>query len=186
MKTIASLTMLICATLTSAFCEQPKQTFSGFKIQLQLKGVEEKWLSGLPQETLSNLRRENGTIGLPSMMSKIGFPTDLKIIQEYTTSLGAPVIPCGLTFNINPGFDGEKIRVSGTSMLRYPTNKTDFSTASKFVSQENIIELTLQNGVAKSIDLQGGGQVLITVTMIDATGLPMKNRVEQAVHGNTH
>ncbi len=183
MKTIASLTILICAALTPAFCEEPRQTFSAFKIELQLKGVEEKWLSGLPQKSLSSMHRENGTIDLPSIMSNIGFPTDLKIIQEYSTRLGAPVIPCGLIFNINPGFDGEEIRVSGTSMLRYPSNKTNFSTASRFVTQENIIDMTVQNGVAKSIDLEGGGQVVITVTMIDATGLPLKNR-EQGADGN--
>lgn len=89
--------------------------------------------------------------------------------------LGGPIIPCGILFDLNPAFNGETIQVSGTSTLRYPTNRTDQFTASQFVTQENLIDLTLKDGEAKTIHLDGGGQMRITVTLHDLKGERISN-----------
>jgi hypothetical protein len=163
--------------LTSSPClgNQAAKIVSQYKIQVEFKNLDKKWLSGFPSENLTELTQKDGTIKMPSLMSLGGFSSNLKIIQEYSVRLGGPIIPCGILFDLNPAFNGETIQVSGTSTLRYPTNKTDNYTASQFVTQENLVDLTLKDGETKLINLDGGGQMLITVTLHDLNGQRISN-----------
>jgi len=174
MKTLLTLAWITAGTITGGLANQVKPTFSYFKVQVNLKGVNQKWFSGLQPGVMDQMRKEDGIIQLPSIQCRVGFPSEIEIIQEYSTRLGAEMIPCGFTCKLNPGFDGLKIHLSGNAMLRYPTDAKDHSTASQFVTQENLLDLEVANGGTKTINLEGGGQMLITVTMVDARGEAVK------------
>lgn len=153
---------------------QNSKLFAQYKVQVEFNNLDKKWLSGL-QLVSPEIIKEDGSIKLPSLMTRGGFPTKLQIIHEYSVRIGGPVIPCGILFDLSPAFNGETIQVSGTSTLRYPTNKSDNDTASQFVSQENLVDITLKEGETKSINLDGGGQMLITVTLHDLEGKRISN-----------
>lgn len=174
MKTLLTLALITAGTVTGSLANQVKPAFSQFKVQMHLKGVDQKWFSGLQSGSMDQMRKEDGTIQLPSVQTRVGFPADIQIIQEYSTRLGGKVVPCGFTCALSPGFDGEKIHLSGSAILRYPTDAKGPSTASQFITQENLLDLEVANGGTKAINLEGGGQMLITVTMVDAKGVEVK------------
>lgn len=180
MKTFIPLALIALGAASTGFSSQAKPvnqekpTFSRLKFEVRLKGVDEKWFSGLQPGVIDSLKKEDGTIVLPSVIPNVGLPASIEVIQQYSTRLGAAVVPCGLTFTFNHGFDGEKIHLSGNSVLRYPTDAKDHSTASQFITQENLLDMELKQGETQTIDLEGGGKMLITVTMLNAKGEPIK------------
>jgi hypothetical protein len=112
----------------------------------------------------------------PSVTAKSGQQTKVEIIQEYrldAAALKGPVIPCGIIVDLTPEYDEHGIHITGTSVLRYSPNKSAIGVATLFTAQENLISMKLEDGATKVLDL-GGGKMLVTASLIDKSGAPIK------------
>ncbi len=176
MKTLTTAVLLLSGIITHAWAEPAKAEVAQVKISISFKGVDARWFSALDQGTMSSLRRKDGTVVCPSVTAKSGQPTTVEIIQEYrldASNLKGRVIPCGIIVDLTPEYDESGIRIAGTSVLRYSPNKTAIGVATRFTAQENLIDLRVEDGATKIVDL-GGGQMLITASLIDKSGVPIK------------
>jgi hypothetical protein len=172
MKTLVT-TFLIIAAAAAPLPANPTMV----KLDIRYKGVDAKWFSDLSPRTKEILRSESGAVGLPLVVVKSGELTKLELIREYrldSSTLEGPVIPCGVVLDLTPKVDGSDIRVSGKGVLRRSTNKSAAGTATRFEAKENLIDLKLEDGTPKAVNLEGGGQMVLTATLIDATGRPIK------------
>ena len=156
------------------------------KITISYKGIDTKWFSSLDDEhTLSGLLQKDGTMTFPSVTVKFGEHATMPITRDYkvdSSSSEGSVVPCGIIVELSPRLEGDGIRISGSSILRYATNKSVSPTrksgwkgvATRFIAQENLISLKFEDGATKTVDIEGGGQMVITATLIDYTGRPIK------------
>ena len=172
MKTLVTTFLLIAATAVPVLAE-PAQV----KLDIRFKGVDAKWFSDLSAKTKEVLRSESGAVGLPSLTARNGEQATLEVIREYrldNATLEGPVIPCGVVLELIPEFNGGAIHLSGKGVLRRSTDKSAGGVATRFEAKENLIDLQLADGAPKAVDLEGGGQMIFTATLIDATGRPIK------------
>lgn len=172
MKTLIT-TLLVTVAAVATLLAEPAMV----KLDIRYKGVDAKWFSDLSASTKEALRSESGAVGLPNVVAKSGEQAKLQVIQEYRldgSTLEGPVIPCGIILELTPEFVGEEIRISGKGVLRRSTNKTAGGIATRFAAQEYLIDLKLKDGTPKAVALEGGGQMILTATLIDETGRPIE------------
>ena len=176
MKTLTTTILLATGIITHAWAKPANAEIAQVKISISFKGVDAKWFSALDQGTMSSLRRKDGTVVCPSVTAKSGQQTKVEIIHEYrldAAALKGPVIPCGIIVDLTPEYDEHGIHITGTSVLRYSPNKSDIGVATRFTAQENLISMKSEDGATKVVDL-GGGQMLVTASLIDKSGAPIK------------
>jgi hypothetical protein len=176
MKALTTTILFLTGIISHAWSEPAKADIAQVKISISFKGVDAKWFSALDQGTMSSLRQKDGTVVCPSVTAKSGQQTKVEIIQEYrldASTLKGPVIPCGIIVDLTPEYDEQGIRITGTTVLRYAPNKSAVGVASRFTAEENLISMKLQDGATKTLDI-GGGQMLITASLIDKSGAPIK------------
>ena len=175
MKTLTTVILLISGFIAHAWAEPAKAEATQVKISISFKGVDAKWFSALDQATMPS-RKKDGTLVCPSVTAKSGQPVKLEMVQDYrldASTLKGPAIPCGIIVDLTPEFDGDDISITGISVLRYPSDKRAIGVATRFTAEEAIIGLKFKDGAAKAIDL-GGGQMLLTVSLIAKSGAPIK------------
>jgi len=147
------------------------------QLDIRFKGVDAKWFSDLSARSKEALRSGSGTVGLPLICAKSGEQVTLEVIREYRlddSTLEGPVVPCGIILEFTPKLDGNEIRISGKSALRRSTDKTAAGIATQFEAKENLINLKLEDGAPKAVNLEGGGQMILTAKLIDETGRPIE------------
>ncbi len=175
MKTLTATILLISGIITHAWAEPATADAAQVKISISFKGVDAKWFSALDQATMPS-RKKDGTLVCPSVTAKSGQSVKLEMVQDYrldASTLKGPIIPCGIIVDLTPEFDGDSIQMTGSGVLRYPSDKRAIGVATRFTAEEAIIGLKFKDGATKAIDL-GGGQMLIAVSLIDKSGVPIK------------
>ena len=172
MKTLATTLLLVATSAVPLLAEA-----ASIKIDIRYKGVDAKWFSDLSTRTKEAIQDESGGIVLPGITARSGELTTLELIREYrldNSTLEGPVIRCGVILEFTPKADGGAIRLTGKGVLRRSTDKGAGGVATKFEAKENRINLQLDVGAPKVVDLAGGGQMILAATLIDATGRPIK------------
>ncbi|WP_184021053.1 hypothetical protein [Haloferula luteola] len=111
------------------------------------------------------------------MTAKAGETATIEVIQEFHTGTPTPkesVVPCGVVVDWSPEPVGGAIRISGKNLLRRTTNKNADGVATRFETQEAWINLNLEDGATKLVELEDGGKMFITATLVDSSGRPVK------------
>ena len=152
--------------------EPEKAGITHVKMVISYKGVDAKWFSDISPLGSSQTKSKTGF--LPSVIARVGKHETLEIIQEYRLVNKGPVVPCGIIVDLTPELVGDSIRISGMCVLRYATNKDANGVATRFTAQENLINFKLEDGKTEAVDIEGGGQITITATLVDTTGSPIK------------
>ena len=185
MKTLTIALLFLTGAFTDTFAEQAKAEPARVQISISFTGVDAKWFSAL--EKMPSLR-DDGSLACPSVTAKGGQRAIIELTQECrldASTRKGPVIPCGIIVELTPEFDEHDIHITGATVLRYALNKSAFGVASRFAAEENLISMQLQDGATKKLDI-GGGQMLITASLIYKSGARLKNEeVKQGVHVNT-
>jgi hypothetical protein len=151
-------------------------------INITYMGLDSKWISYLSSEANLPDQQKDGSLTLPGVTTKFGQQVKLEFVQVYRSDKSlseGPSVPCGILININSAVAGNTIKFSGTSVLRRPTNRISQGQATNFAAQENLIDVTLQDGMTKAIELDGGGQMMIKATLTDAAGRPTKSQANK-------
>jgi hypothetical protein len=111
------------------------------------------------------------------LVLKEGEKASIEVVKEYGTQASIKnrtVVPCGTIYELTPTIDKTGIRIVGKAILRRSTNMNAKGVATLFKSQEVLIDIHVADGLSKAIDLDGGGQIIITPVIIDNTGQPIK------------
>ncbi|WP_353568878.1 hypothetical protein [Haloferula sargassicola] len=172
MKTITAIFVLTSGMLMPLLAEQ-----ATIRIDARYEGVDVKWLSDLSPNTRDALKATGGTLRLPAVTAKTGEIATIEVIQEFhtgTSTLKESVVPCGVVVDWSPELVDGAIRISGKNLLRRTTNKNADGVATRFETQEAWIHLNLEDGATKQVELEGGGKMFITATLVDSSGRPVK------------
>ncbi|MBB5353305.1 hypothetical protein HNR46_003560 [Haloferula luteola] len=172
MKTIATILVLASGMLMPILAEQ-----TTIRIDARYEGVDVKWLSDLSPNTREVIKATGGTLRLPAVTAKAGETATIEVIQEFHTGTPTPkesVVPCGVVVDWSPEPVGGAIRISGKNLLRRTTNKNADGVATRFETQEAWINLNLEDGATKLVELEDGGKMFITATLVDSSGRPVK------------
>ncbi len=174
MKTLTIIALSMVAVISPLVAEAgPIQT----KIDIVYENVDAKWFADLDPGTKAALEKKGGVVAAPSVTAKSGQSVTMQVIQEYRTrpsTSSNTVVPCGIILGLTPELNGEGIRIVGTSILRRSTNKDENDNATRFEAQELLVDIGLKDGESKDLELEDGGVIRLTATIIDATGRPIK------------
>lgn len=183
----APLIFASCATIhripTSIRGGEEARKATQLNINITYKGLDSKWVSYLSPEADLPDQQKDGSLRLPGVTAKFGQHVKLEFVEVYRSNKSlseGPSVPCGIVINIGSAVGGDTIKLSGTSVLRRPTNRISQGQATRFAAQENLIDVTLQDGVTKTIELDGGGQMMINATLTDAAGRPTKGQANKS------
>jgi hypothetical protein len=166
MKTIAIIILGITGIILPVSAQQL------VKIEVKYKNIDSKWLAEIGIEGDAN-----SAIKVPSCTSREGQAATIQLIREYRSSTAhehSPVVECGFTIDLTPRIHKEGILLTGKNVLRRPISVKAKGISTHFEASETIIDVTLKNGEPESVPLQGGGSMIVTATLIDATGSPVK------------
>jgi hypothetical protein len=152
---------------------RPTQT----KIDITYENVDAKWFADLDSRTKAVLEKKGGVVAAPSVTAKSGQSVTMEVIHEYRTRQSTSsntVVACGIILGLTPELNGEVIRLVGTSVLRRSTDNDKSNVATRFEAQELLVDIDLKDGESKVLELEDGGLIRLTATIIDATGRPIK------------
>ncbi|RYZ24520.1 MAG: hypothetical protein EOP49_45750 [Sphingobacteriales bacterium] len=174
MKTHTVIALAVAGMISPLMAEPaPVQA----KIDIAFVNVDSKWFADLETTAKPLLQRKNGKVAVPSVTATNGQTAAMEVIREYRTRSSpakGPVVPCGIMINLTPELHGQGIRLFGTCVLRRMTNKSVNDVVTRFAAQEALVDLQFQDGESKSFEMEDGGKILLTATLIDATGTPIK------------
>ena len=170
MKTLIA-TLLLIAGLSAPLLAAPTQ----IKLEIKYENVDAKWFSDIGSTNSKALPEKNGTVfSAPSVTVRAGQEASVEVIREYHASPKGPMVQCGIIIDLTATIDDGGIQISGKSILRRPTDKRAEGVASRFEAQEVLLDLKLDDGISKIVEMDNRGKILVTATLIDATGQPIK------------
>ncbi len=142
-------------------------------MEIHYDGVDSKWFADLEGGTRANLRRDSGKIKLPELTSIPGRKSTLELLRPYRHSPDGPIVHCGIILNYIVTVDGDEISLSGMSVLRRSTNRGSTGIPTQFEANENLLELKLEDGTPRAVNLAGGGRLWFTPTLLGPAGRPI-------------
>jgi hypothetical protein len=170
MKTLTA-TLLLISGITAPLLAAPTQ----IKLDIRYENVDAKWFpDSVSTKSKALPGKQVKVVSAPSVMVKAGQSATVEVIQEYHAGPKRPMVPCGIIIDLTADLDDGGINISGKSIFRRPTDKRAEGVASRFEAQEVLIDLKLEDGIPKVVDLDNGGKMCVTATIIDATGQPLK------------
>ncbi|MFC7338898.1 hypothetical protein ACFQY0_17005 [Haloferula chungangensis] len=172
MKTLAAILGLFVIVANSSVANPVM-----IRLEVSYEGVEAKWFADLSSDTKKILNQNGDSVVLPTVVARPEEKAALEIIREYMPSWAKSKedgVPCGVVIEFNPKIVPDGIHISGSSTLRRSTTPDDNEAAIRFEAQQLILDNLLENGQPKAIAMEGGAQMVVTATLVEATGQSTK------------
>lgn len=80
---------------------------------------------------------------------------------------------CGIIVEFRPSVDEGVIQVTGKSVLRHAMNKNADGLATCYEALAVFLNVEIEDGEAKVVEMNGKGRIRIAAVLVDATGHPL-------------